>query len=76
MHLSPMAIVIDNNGDYFDNHFIHFSAKELYYTKLKIQTNEEALAILEVQPYVKNFVENDMDKLCEKVTWHEVNVIA
>jgi len=38
--------------------------------------NAEALAIHEEQPYIKNFVENVMDKLCEKVAWHEANVIS
>ncbi len=38
--------------------------------------NAEALAIHEEQPYIKNFVENVMNKLCEKVTWHEANLIA
>ncbi len=36
----------------------------------------EALAIHEAQPYVKNFVENVMDKLCENVAWHEAKVIS
>ncbi|WP_423063543.1 putative quinol monooxygenase [Candidiatus Paracoxiella cheracis] len=38
--------------------------------------NAEALAIHAEQSYIKNFMENVMDKLCEKVAWHEVNLIS
>jgi quinol monooxygenase YgiN len=38
-------------------------------------TSSDALAYHEEQPYVKDFSENVMYTLCDKVSWHEADII-
>ena len=39
-------------------------------------TSQQALANHENQPHIKSFVENDMDRLCSEVTWHEAKEVT
>ena len=38
-------------------------------------TSKQSLADHENQPYVKQFVDNEMNRLCSEVTWHEAHLI-